>query len=99
MSRFILKEHRFTEPEPHAMFEIIERTKAHALAAEVGRRVVILASEGTARLVLNELNRQRREGVIEGMTRFAWWRDGEEFVGTCGTRLKDAVAEVEKEIR
>lgn len=32
-------------------------------------------------------------GVIEGMRRFAHWRDGVEEVGTCGTTLKKAIAD------
>jgi len=33
----------------------------------------------------------RREGFIEGLTEYAWWKDGEQYVGTCGTRLNDAI--------
>lgn len=28
---------------------------------------------------------------VEGLTAYAWWRDGEEYVGTCGTTLKEAI--------
>ena len=30
-------------------------------------------------------------GMRTGLTMFAHWKDGEQFVGTCGTRLKDAL--------
>jgi hypothetical protein len=35
------------------------------------------------------------EGMIEGVTMFAHWKDGHEYVGTCGTLL----TKVENEIR
>ena len=38
-----------------------------------------------------------RQGLREGMTRFAWWRDGVQYVGTCGTTLKEALEEIENE--
>ena len=43
------------------------------------------------------LEQVHREGVKEGITRFAWWKDGTQFVGTCGTTLKDALKEIEQE--
>lgn len=36
-------------------------------------------------------------GVIEGMRRFAWWKDGIEYVGTCGKTLKQAIDDFKKE--
>jgi hypothetical protein len=33
-------------------------------------------------------------GVVEGIRRYAWWKNGEQFVGTCGTSLKKALADV-----
>jgi len=38
-------------------------------------------------------------GVIEGMKRYAWWKDGVEYVGNCGKTLRDAIAEVERELK
>jgi hypothetical protein len=31
------------------------------------------------------------ESYIAGLSAYAWWKDGVEYVGTCGTRLKDAI--------
>lgn len=31
------------------------------------------------------------EGVITGLEAYAWWKDGTQYVGTCGTTLKDAI--------
>ncbi len=39
-----------------------------------------------------------KQGYTDGMTSFAWWRDGEEYVGTCGTKLKDAVANIDRSV-
>ena len=36
------------------------------------------------------------EGVREGVRRFAHWKDGEQYVGTCGTTLTQALAEVDE---
>ena len=37
-----------------------------------------------------ESNYQR--GVRDGITMYAWWKDGEQYVGTlCGTKLRDAL--------
>lgn len=38
------------------------------------------------------------EGVIEGMTAFAWWKDGTQYVGTGGKTLKEAIAEAKKDM-
>jgi hypothetical protein len=96
--KFFLRRHETSKsPGLKYWYEIIERVKPHALAVEGERSVCTLLSEEAGSAVVDELNRQFREGVIAGMRRFAWWADGEEFVGTCGTRLKDAVAEVERD--
>lgn len=31
------------------------------------------------------------QGVREGIARFAWWRDGVQYVGTCGKTLKEVL--------
>lgn len=38
------------------------------------------------------------EGVKEGLWRYAWWKDGVQYVGTTGTTLKEAVAKIDKEL-
>ena len=35
-------------------------------------------------------------GVIAGMTAFAWWKDGTQYVGTGGKTLKVAIAEAKE---
>lgn len=37
------------------------------------------------------------DGIIEGLSRYAWWKDGVQYVGTCGRTLKEAIADVERE--
>ncbi len=37
-------------------------------------------------------------GVLDGITRFAWWKDERQWVGTCGTTLEKAKEDVQKEI-
>jgi len=36
-------------------------------------------------------------GMIDGVCLYAWWKDGEQFVGTCGKTLKQAIAQIEVE--
>lgn len=37
------------------------------------------------------------EGLREGLWRYAWWKDGVQYVGTMGTTLKEAIAKVDQE--
>ena len=30
-------------------------------------------------------------GYVDGLRAFAWWKDGEQFVGTCGMKMTDAI--------
>lgn len=39
------------------------------------------------------------DGVREGLRRYAWWKEGVEYVGSCGTTLKTALAHVDAEER
>lgn len=39
------------------------------------------------------------EGYIEGLTAFAWWKDGIQYVGTCGTTLATAEKQARSEWR
>lgn len=39
------------------------------------------------------------DGVRDGLRRFAWWKDGVEYVGSCGTTLKEALATADVEKR
>jgi len=39
----------------------------------------------------------KQEGIKEGITLYAWWKDGVQYVGTCGRTLKEALADVNKE--
>ncbi len=35
-----------------------------------------------------------RKGFVDGLQTFAWWKDGVEYVGTCGTTLREAITNV-----
>lgn len=34
------------------------------------------------------------QGYIDGLSSFAWWKDGVQYVGTCGTTLQKAIDDV-----
>jgi hypothetical protein len=36
------------------------------------------------------------DGVRTGLAAYAWWKDGVQYVGTCGTTLKDALAKASR---
>ena len=37
------------------------------------------------------------QGMKEGITRYAWWKDGYQEVGTTGTSLREAIKKVKEE--
>ena len=43
-----------------------------------------------------EMLRRYKHGHDDGLRAFAWWKDGVQYVGTCGTTLKEALKGVEK---
>lgn len=36
-------------------------------------------------------------GLKDGIRKYAWWKDGEQYVGSCGTTLKQALEGVDHE--
>jgi hypothetical protein len=44
-----------------------------------------------------ELNRAYYNGIREGITQYAHWKDGVQYVGTCGTALRDALKRIDSE--
>ena len=36
-------------------------------------------------------------GLIEGVTLYAWWKDGVQYVGTCGKTLEEAIEQIKKD--
>jgi hypothetical protein len=43
------------------------------------------------------LARAYHEGLREGLEMYAHWRDGVQYVGTCGKTLKQALEEINKQ--
>ena len=52
-------------------------------------RTILVDAVTLRRLKDNEVDYAR--GYIDGLTAYAWWRDGEQYVGTTGTRLSEAI--------
>ena len=89
--------------EDHEDREVRERRRATLLDRLQGitegfveRTVCTLRSKATADIVVSELNKQYREGLIEGLTRYAWWKDGTGYVGTGSKTLKQAIADLDQ---
>ena len=36
-----------------------------------------------------------RVGLKEGLKMYAWWKDGTQWVGTCGSTLKQAIRDID----
>lgn len=93
---FFLRKKTLVDPSNVCYYEIIERTEN----SEVGNAAIciaILADLKTAEILVDRLNDQRLEGIVEGITRFAWWKDGCQYVGTSGTTLKQAIEDLYNE--
>jgi hypothetical protein len=43
------------------------------------------------------LNKAYYNGIREGIEQYAHWKDGVQYVGTCGTTLKDAIKRIDAE--
>jgi len=37
------------------------------------------------------------QGFLAGLREYAWWKDGTQYVGSCGTTLADALERAKKE--
>ena len=48
-------------------------------------------------MMKKKLNQAYYNGIREGIEQYAYWKDGVQYVGTCGTTLKDALARIDKE--
>lgn len=45
---------------------------------------------------MDETKRTYYDGLREGITMYAWWKDGKQYVGTTGKTLHRALAEINK---
>ena len=43
------------------------------------------------------LNKAYYNGIREGIEQYAHWKDGVQYVGTCGRTLKDALKDIDAE--
>jgi hypothetical protein len=43
------------------------------------------------------MTKEYYDGVLEGLFRYAWMKDGVYYVGSCGSTLKEAQSDVENE--
>ena len=47
--------------------------------------------KGVRAYLAEEIIKARAEGYVAGLRAFAWWKDGVQYVGTCGHKLDDAI--------
>lgn len=48
-------------------------------------------------MIEKRLTKAYYNGIREGIEQYAHWKDGEQFVGTCGTTLKSALKRIDEE--
>lgn len=46
-------------------------------------------------VIRQELRDTYARGMKQGVTMFAWWKDGTQYVGTCGMTLKKALSTID----
>lgn len=49
--------------------------------------------------VKKAMNIGYREGLVDGVRRFAWWKNGVQYVGTGGKTYDEAVKEIVRECK
>ena len=51
-----------------------------------------VSAEHLFKHILSEVNTDARlDGMIEGLQRYAWWKDGTLYVETCGMTFNEAI--------
>lgn len=66
--------------------EVVPTTQYDALTTDMQALVNVYEKKKKEELAMTY-----DKGFIAGLTAFAWWKDGVQYVGTCGTTLKDAI--------
>lgn len=59
------------------------------------KRKIVKLLEQTKQLQA-ENEKKHQEGFIAGLREYAWWKDGIQYVGSCGTTLKKAIEQALK---
>lgn len=47
------------------------------------------------RILIEEHQAAYKQGFKDGVETYAWWKDGTEYVGTCGHTLKEAYKQID----
>jgi len=70
---------------------LIELEIAYSLAGEQGHCPEVRELIEDYKQLQSENKKQYREGYEAGLRAFAWWKNGTQYVGSCGTTLKEAL--------
>jgi hypothetical protein len=57
------------------------------------------AMEAVVGLVEGTIMQSETNGFRDGLREYAWWKDGAQQVGSCGTTLKQAMAKEEERFK
>jgi hypothetical protein len=52
--------------------------------------------DGVNKVIAERLSAEFFKGLRRGVEMYAHWKDGVQYVGTCGKTLKDALADINK---
>jgi hypothetical protein len=80
-----------------ALLAEIDSTLAHPDSERYHERLAYWLARSRDRIaeLERELAEARKEGEIEATRRWAHWKDGVQYVGTCGTTLAKALADID----
>ena len=77
--------------------EAIKMAKAKQMSKSMNKSMSKSEIEGM-RTRIKELEQESKDnysrGIMRGLSMYAWWKDGIQYVGTCGTTLKEAISRV-----
>lgn len=97
LTQFVLRRHQPHDAVAEYFYEIVQQSRDSPVFPWQDRHLALVHSERAGMAIVAALNAQRKEGLAEGITRYAWWNSGKQFVGTCGTTLAVALEELQRE--
>lgn len=56
-------------------------------------------NESEERMKEYDLKIAYKNGIIDGIKRYSWWEDGQQYVGTVKKKLENAIQEIEEEYK
>ena len=65
--------------------------------AEFSDHPPLIAADSIYGKKIGDVTAAFEQGFIEGLREYAWWKDGVQYVGTCGTTLTQAIERAKRQ--